>query len=124
MFIIKKIQESELYLWTNKRSDDFAQFLPANLNTSLSNIQIYLLPDSTANKIQVFGRAALPKEENGQVVLDLYESQTFIVFDEQGQELPQPIVTYNNLVESVPAQLISYPYDTEGNFVEPEAFVP
>jgi hypothetical protein len=115
MFIIKKVSDNSLCVWINSRSDDFAQFLPANLKTTLSDIEIYLLPDSVENKISALEQAPKPVENAGVVSLELYESVS-------GEGSGNAV--YTNLLETVPAQLIPYPYDENGEFVEPPEFVP
>lgn len=124
MFIIKKISDSSLHYWTNLRTDNFAKFLPKNLETSLEDIKIYLLPDNVKNKVEELGRIPIVKEESGVISLELYEETIIITEDDNGQPLEEPIINYNNLLETIPTKLIEYPYDEDGNFIEPAEFIP
>lgn len=124
MFIIKKISDNSLHLWTNLRTENFAMYLPKNLNTNIQDIEIYLLPDSTKNKIEVFDKIPKAVEISGIPALELYESLTAIEEDAAGQPLEEPILSFHNLLETIPTKLIEYPYDKDGNFVIPEEFIP
>ena len=115
MFIIKKISDNSLHLWMNSRNEDFAQFLPANLQTSLDDIEMHLLPDNVDNKLNVLQRVPKIVDNAGSIALELYESVS-----DDGDGNP----VHNNLIETVPTQKIDYPYDENGDFVEPAEFIP
>lgn len=116
MFIIKKISDNSLHRWDNKRTDDFIKYLPTNLQTTLEDLEVYLLPDSCENLVNE-GRVLIINNEGGTPSLDVYTGVD-IIDEEAG--------TYNltGFIKNCPSQLLGYPYDEDGNFVEPEEFIP
>jgi len=117
MYIFKKISTSELILNSNKREDDIHQFIPQQFDTTKEDMEFYLLPDSICRQNCITGVVGKPIELNGEVFLEEYESLVEDP-DNEGQPL------WQNLLATHPTQLIAWPYDEEGNFVEPEEFIP
>lgn len=115
MYIIKKVAEGELYLWLNKREDNFQMYLPRILETDQSNLEIYLCPDECCTANQVNSDEYVPFDNAGVIELRRYDSVTY----DEVTGAP----TYGNLVATHPTQLIAWPYDEAGNFTAPEAFV-
>lgn len=116
MFIIKKISDNSLHLWSNTRKDDFIKYLAINLETTNSDIEVFQLPDSAINQLEM-NRALKVSSENNIISLEVYES---INVDEVKQS-----IEYVNLIMSYPTRLVdSMPYDAEGNYVELEEFIP
>ena len=116
MYIIKKISDNTLHVWVNKREDDIFKYVPSQINTVESNIEIYLLPDSVCMENCMHGLISKGEEVNGEVVLQVYESINGT------EEAP----VWNNKLATHPTINIPYEdlYDENNEFVEPAEFIP
>lgn len=105
MFIIKTLNDNKLHIWNNKKQDDFLRFVPSNLNCSLSNIEIYLLPDES-DKYQ---QSPVKCIESDKIYAEIYRNCQIV--DEQEQ--------FTDLLKTYEAKKIDYPYDSDDNYIEP-----
>jgi len=115
MFVIKKISTGELGVWLNKRTEDFARYLPRNLSTTKEDLEIYLCCDGVCKRFDEDDYVYLAEEVNGEVVLRVYKDSAE---DENGD------MVYTNLLHTHSSQLIDWPYDDVGDFIVPDVFTP
>lgn len=105
MFIIKTLNDNKLHIWNNKKQDNFLKFVPSNLNCSLSNIEIYLLPDES-DKYQ---QNPVKCIESDKIYAEIYRKFEFVGEQEQ----------FTDLLKTYEGKKIDYPYDSDDNYIEP-----
>jgi hypothetical protein len=117
MYIVHVKNTGEKFLSYNPREDDICKsIVELQFNTTPDNIDFYITSDSLCFEIRM-GKPCKPVLNNGAMVLEEYES-VIDDPDNEGQAL------WQNLLATHQTQLISYPYDENGNFVIPEEFIP
>lgn len=101
----------------NPREDDVYSVLVEQQNEVKENIEFWLACDTCGDRARRGESNIKPVYSNGVVTVEEYESLI-----EDPDNPGQPL--WQNLLATNSTKLISWPYDEEGKFIEPAAYMP
>ena len=117
MFVYRNNVNGDLVVSLNCRQDDVIQYAPQQMGCAQNELEVYQLSDAVCAEMMVSEKITKPVYNAGAVTIEVYESVI-----EDPDNAGQPL--FQNLLATHPTQLIAWPYDEEGNFVEPVAVNP